>query len=374
MECIAIIYPTYPNYRHDFFDLLHSRLLSINCKLVIIVGDNIIDKDIKECECFSNFTVIKLNRIGFSLFGFRVEWKIGLLNTLIRIKPQKTIFMFNAGIINYSLAMIYLFFIKKPFFIWGSGYQRVGLSNFQHRIKDRFKRFFMSLSSGFISYSDFYAKKLYNSGYNQNKIFVARNTINIERLLTDISQSSLPKSAGIFRFLYVGALIKGKRLDTVLHACKLVRNVNTFFQFDIIGNGSDFESLSMQARNLYLDDYVIFHGAKYGKELQEFFLKANAFVLPGTGGLALNEAMVYSLPIIATPGDGTGYDLICDNINGFLLSPDYDVSELAEKMLCFLNFDSSVLENMGKRSKYHITRNYTLNNMVNQFYNAIHLI
>ena len=39
-------------------------------------------------------------------------------------------------------------------------------------------------------------------------------------------------------------------------------------------------------------------------------MHADIFVLPGTGGLALQEAMSYGLPVIAAQGDGTQEDLV----------------------------------------------------------------
>ena len=37
---------------------------------------------------------------------------------------------------------------------------------------------------------------------------------------------------------------------------------------------------------------------------------SNIFVLPGTGGLAINEAMAYGLPVICSEADGTEKDLV----------------------------------------------------------------
>ena len=40
------------------------------------------------------------------------------------------------------------------------------------------------------------------------------------------------------------------------------------------------------------------------------FAGADLFVLPGTGGLAVQEAMSYALPVIVAKGDGTQEDLV----------------------------------------------------------------
>ncbi len=53
-----------------------------------------------------------------------------------------------------------------------------------------------------------------------------------------------------------------------------------------------------------------FSGARYGDELAAAFARADLFVLPGTGGLAVQQAMSFGLPVIVAEGDGTQDDLV----------------------------------------------------------------
>ena len=50
-----------------------------------------------------------------------------------------------------------------------------------------------------------------------------------------------------------------------------------------------------------------------------YFDGADLLVLPGTGGLALNEAMAHGLPLVSGYGDGSADDLVQDGVNGFRL-------------------------------------------------------
>jgi glycosyltransferase involved in cell wall biosynthesis len=45
-------------------------------------------------------------------------------------------------------------------------------------------------------------------------------------------------------------------------------------------------------------------------ELAPLFAQADLFVLPGSGGLAIQEAMAHGLPVIVGRGDGTQDDLV----------------------------------------------------------------
>ena len=67
----------------------------------------------------------------------------------------------------------------------------------------------------------------------------------------------------------------------------------------------EFEAL---AREIY--PQTEFTGACRGEELVEIFRQADLFVLPGTGGLAVQEAMSYGLPVIVAEGDGTQSNLV----------------------------------------------------------------
>jgi len=91
--------------------------------------------------------------------------------------------------------------------------------------------------------------------------------------------------------------------------------------------------------------------------------------MPGTGGLALNQAMALGLPVIATVADGTQFDLIDQGENGFIVPVD-DVKELAEAINTILASPNSRNE-MGQKSLKIIQERATLRNMVNQYSKAI---
>ena len=87
----------------------------------------------------------------------------------------------------------------------------------------------------------------------------------------------------------------------------------------IVGDGPERESLGVLGGEIYPS--AEFVGAKHGDELKPYFEEADLFVLPGTGGLAVQEAMSYGLPVIVAQGDGTQDDLV-RNGNGWQIPPD----------------------------------------------------
>jgi glycosyltransferase involved in cell wall biosynthesis len=86
----------------------------------------------------------------------------------------------------------------------------------------------------------------------------------------------------------------------------------------IVGNGPALVNLKKLAERLY--PQAEFTGALYGEELVYHFIQADLFALPGSGGLAIQEAMGFGLPIIVAKGDGTQDDLVRPE-NGWQVEP-----------------------------------------------------
>jgi glycosyltransferase involved in cell wall biosynthesis len=76
----------------------------------------------------------------------------------------------------------------------------------------------------------------------------------------------------------------------------------------IVGDGPERSALEALARQIY--PQARFWGALFGADLETLFRQAHLFVLPGTGGLAVQQAMSYGLPVIVAEADGTQGSLV----------------------------------------------------------------
>ena len=121
-------------------------------------------------------------------------------------------------------------------------------------------------------------------------------------------------------------------------------------QLWIVGDGPARDRLQSLAKEIY--PQAAFAGSQHGPDLEAYFGKADLFVLPGTGGLAIQQAMAYALPVIVAEGDGTQDDLVRPS-NGWRVSPG-DQDELTET-LCEALSDVTRLRSMGE-SSYNIVR------------------
>ena len=135
-------------------------------------------------------------------------------------------------------------------------------------------------------------------------------------------------------------------------------------QYDIVGGGTHFDVIKGQWDKLSeeVKKRICLHGAKYGDALVPFFRKADVFLMPGTGGLGVNEAMAYGLPIISTEGDETVVDLM--EGNGYLLQHMGSVEEQKETIKKFVELSAAEKQVMSKRSWDLVLQRAPLKNMV----------
>ena len=163
--------------------------------------------------------------------------------------------------------------------------------------------------------------------------------------------------------LFVGRLQFRKNVDLLLGACA---EMETQPRLVIVGDGPEREALELLASDIYpLAEFV---GAKYGVELKAHFMEADLFVLPGTGGLAVQEAMSYGLPVIVAQGDGTQDDLVREE-NGWQIPPD-DFDALLSTINDALS-DAARLRRMGEESYRIVKEEINIEKMVRVFVKAL---
>ena len=165
--------------------------------------------------------------------------------------------------------------------------------------------------------------------------------------------------------LFVGRLQARKRIDHLLRACA---DLPAEFQprLLIVGDGPARFELERLASQVFPS--AEFLGARYGEGLAPFFRQADLFVLPGTGGLAIQEAMAYALPVIVAEGDGTQDDLVSPD-NGWLV-PGGDLAALKDALEKALA-DPGRLRKMGGVSYQIVAERANIDAMASVFIQAM---
>jgi glycosyltransferase involved in cell wall biosynthesis len=137
-------------------------------------------------------------------------------------------------------------------------------------------------------------------------------------------------------------------------------------ELTIVGDGPALPGLQQLARDIY--PQVEFAGAVHGPALERYFSAADLFALPGTGGLAVQQAMGHGLPVIVAEGDGTQDDLVRPE-NGWQV-PANDITALQNALREALS-DIPRLRRMGSQSLRIVRDEFNIEAMVAGFVAAL---
>jgi len=214
-----------------------------------------------------------------------------------------------------------------------------------------------------LAYSQRGAEQYRRAGLPAERVFVAPNAA-APRPIAPPPHRPLSFS-GQPQVLFVGRLQARKRLDLLLQACaSLPEEIQP--ELIVVGDGPAMGEFQALAQSIY--PRARFLGAQQGAELQASFAAADLFVLPGTGGLAVQEAMAHALPVIVAEGDGTQEDLVRP-ANGWLVPPG-ELQPLADALQQALS-DASRLRKMGLESYRIVAEEANLERMVEVFVTAV---
>lgn len=168
-----------------------------------------------------------------------------------------------------------------------------------------------------------------------------------------------------FTFLFVGKLIKSRKIDILLTAYERIADKCNLI---IIGDGEDEDSVREAAgRNrgiCYLERMAF-------EELHKFYAIADAYVHPGEEpySLAVIEAAIAGIPIVATQEVGAAYDVIKDGQNGYIVPLGAD-EKLEEAMKKIVDNCGTMLAECKAMQEWYI-KNRSIDWAAEQLYQAI---
>ncbi|MFN8427296.1 MAG: glycosyltransferase [Anaerolineales bacterium] len=343
-----------PNYRAPFFDLLAS---ACDGGMSLFTGLPRPSEGITTTDELRNTQYVvgkNIHLFGGSLY---LCYQPGLTNWLKEWNPDALIVEANPRYLSTSSAVNWMHEQDKPVIGWGLGAPPVSGFREKRRIN------FLSQFDALIAYSQRGADEYADLGFPLDRIFVAHNSV------SPSPTWSMPERPSTFNLqpviLFVGRLQLRKNVDLLLGACAEIQNVRMV----IVGDGPEREAFEELAAEIYPS--AEFVGAKHGEELKAHFAEADLFVLPGTGGLAVQEAMSYGLPVIVAQGDGTQDDLVRKE-NGWQVPPD-DFDALVATMKDALS-DAARLRRMGEESYRIVKEEINIETMADVFVAALNSV
>ncbi len=289
--------------------------------------------------------------------GAYLCWQSGLLGWLKSWQPEALIMEANPRYLNTPLAVRWMHARRRPVIGWG-----LGAPGIRRGLLAASRRRFLLSFDALIAYSARGAGEYAAAGFDPRRIFVAPNAA-VPRPTAPLPER--PIDASQVTVLFVGRLQARKRVDLLIRACaRLPREYQP--QLLVVGDGPERGALETLAAKEY--PQTAFAGARHGEELEPFFAQADLFVLPGTGGLAVQQAMAHALPVIVAEADGTQQDLVREE-NGWVVPPD-DLEALETRLREALA-DLPRLRRMGAASFRVVSDEVNVENMVAVFAQAV---
>jgi glycosyltransferase involved in cell wall biosynthesis len=237
------------------------------------------------------------------------------------------------------------------------------------------RRFVYRRADASLNYASHALKILPSYGINPDAVFVSYNTSDTDSLFLERekvlrSDTLLPARR---RILHIGRLVKWKRVDLLIGAFQKIAEKYPDSELVIIGNGPEKETLTRQAEKTGLAERIVFAGAIYESYvLGQYMHESSVYVLAGMGGLSINDAMCFSLPVICSVCDGTEKDLITDGVNGYFFK-EGDVDSLAETIGKVLS-DNERRKQMGEEACRVIKEKINLETVAQRYMDAFEYV
>lgn len=349
------------HYHLDLFRQLDARLKQRGIELHLLSGRRAVHElgrvaiEEKVIPAESKF-LLRDRKVGS--FVFRLA--LGYLKRIRELRPDVLVCPAHPG----DLGHWGLIWLKRRL-----GYQLVAWQCGYEYNPGRLKRWLLKhFVPGFdfhLAYHSNARRYALEHGAREDQVEVMHNTLNEAKFVITGKEEALrmlrqrhPEIGTRSVVLYVGAVLAEKQLERIVDAMAGLGRDDAVLM--IVGDGPHLPVL--RAATAGRND-VVFAGQVI-EGVGIYFDAAEVYVLPGTGGLGINEAMAHGLPIISGYADGSADDLVVDGENGYRLRED-SVEELRDRIGQILD-SPALAARMGEKSREWITGKFSFQHFLDR--------
>jgi glycosyltransferase involved in cell wall biosynthesis len=360
---ILIIQRFFYNFREGFFDFLNEK--KVDFQLInrtrslgrVTVHDSFKNKPyIKPIPSFS---------IGknYAIFPF-------LFFHILFLKPRWIVAEGGQNTINNLHVLIYHLITGKKYIIWdlGKGYMEFN-KNLLRNIYLYFYKLTLRNAAYIYTYNSSGIQYFQSLGMDINKVHVLNNTVDTRKLKQFREMKPMKKpdelanniNTNQIYFIFVGTLLPSKRIEDLKDLLDLLGDR---YSLIIVGDGE--RAYRDQLHKLFGNNNCTFVGYKKPDELAPYYLPASFAILPGLGGLSINQAMAFGLPVLCRNADGAEKDLVTDNETGYIFTSLEDAARFIKSK------SKQDWQRMGKNSEKLIYTEHSLDSMAERFLSKLH--
>lgn len=345
-----------PTYRAAFFDGLAQQTIG---GLSVFAGKPLRNENIERADRLQVARLAKARNWYFfdPSSPWFICWQWGFISWLEKWQPDVLVVEANPRYRSTENAIAWMRKKGRPVIGWGLGAPR--LSGPWSGVRYKQRQSLIHALDAIIAYSQQGAEQYRQMGIPATRVFVASNAV--VPAPARLPPYRLPAFYGKPSVLFVGRLQLRKRVDLLIQACAALPD-SIKPNLTIVGDGPAMGELKQLAQKEY--PATEFVGSRQEAELEPYYIKADLFVLPGTGGLAIQQAMAHGLPVVVAQGDGTQDDLV-RNENGWKVPPG-DLQALVTALEQALS-DAARLRKMGAGSFRIVAEEINVEKMVEVF-------
>lgn len=234
----------------------------------------------------------------------------------------------------------------------------------KYKFRETLKKFALNNVDYFIANSEstLTKAKLHYGLKKVPQITILNGVAITSHLLNTSSKSETEFTVGM-----VSRFTPRKRIDRLLNAFHVFLQQNGKGRLILVGDGVNFSDIKKQIEVLKLENHVELTG--YTNDVDKYYKQFHVCVQPSDNegfGLVAVEAYLYGLPMLAFRDSGGLKEVI------ELLEPENiveDETQLAERMLYYLNNRNLISDNAEKRIAY-AKNNFSIERMERDYFNV----
>ena len=366
MKKVLFIFDRVAHYHRDLFKTLEQTLPEQEMELHLLSGATpksaMGRTGLRETIVRNEY---KYQFREFQISTYTLRHTVGVFEHIQEIKPDVVLCMGHVGNATHWKLTQLKKVLGFKLMAWQCGYEYN-----PGRAKSFLLRRFVPRFDHHLAYHSNARDYALAHGARPDQVTLMHNTINEERITlmpkADARQLLVQRHPDIGSrkiLLFVGAVLAEKRIEVILGALDRLRRPDVVFV--LVGDGDHLPVIRAACADR--QDVVLTGSIVEG--VGPYFDAAEVYLLPGTGGLGINEAMAHSLPIISGFADGSADDLVVDGENGYRLR-DGTAEEMAVRIALILDHPATA-EIMGKTSREWITGKFAFTAFIGRIKTAL---
>lgn len=291
---IAMVFPYAPSYREPIYQLMDKSFdidwyfcgnATRNMKLFDYKLLKHCNLSIKEKHIIGPITYYS----GLRNIDFR-QYDVVICSGVIRCLSEW-----------WLLQKVSCHFKGEKLYLWTHGWYGK-----ESKIQSIIKKIFFRKVDGFLLYGDYARGEMLKKGFDANKLFVIKNSLDYDKQL-ELRKGM--KSSSIYKehfendnpnIVFVGRLTAVKKLNQLIDAVSLLQKKGDAINVTFVGDGEMKQALQQLVLDKNLEKFVWFYGASYDETNNaELIYNADLCVAPGNIGLTAMHALMFGCPAIS---------------------------------------------------------------------------